>query len=82
MIIFKLGNALGMGHINLRSNKLNLKGIVQRILRGVKTKLIPSVLVNWRPAHFSFWYLKGTPSQEEQKTIYSNLKITEIFPAV
>jgi hypothetical protein len=35
------------------------KGIVQRILRGVETRLIPSVLVNWWPAHFSFRILKG-----------------------
>ncbi len=32
-----------------------LKGIVQRIPRGVNTKLKLSVLVNWRPDHFSFW---------------------------
>ncbi len=32
-----------------------LKDIVQqRILRGVNTKLKKPVLVNWRPAHFSF----------------------------
>jgi hypothetical protein len=31
-----------------------LKGSVQRILRGVTTKLKYSVLVNWRPGHFYF----------------------------
>jgi hypothetical protein len=31
-----------------------LKGIVQRILRGVNTKLQKSVLVTWRPGQFSF----------------------------
>jgi hypothetical protein len=30
------------------------KNIVQRILRGVNTKLKKSVLVNWRPGHFEF----------------------------
>ncbi len=55
-----------------------LKGIVQRIRRGVETRLIPSVLVNWRPAHFSFLNFKGTPSQEEHKTIFSILKTNEM----
>jgi hypothetical protein len=58
MIIFKLGNALGMGHINPRNNKQNPKGIIQRILTGVETRIIPSMLLNWRPTHFSFWILK------------------------
>ncbi len=34
------------------------KGIVQQILRRVETRLIPFMLVNWRPAHFYF-ILKG-----------------------
>jgi hypothetical protein len=33
---------------------LMLKGIVHQILRGVNIKLNKSVLVNWRPAFFSF----------------------------
>jgi hypothetical protein len=36
--------------------------IAQRILRGVNTKLKSSVLLNWRPGHFSFFIL--TLSQE------------------
>jgi hypothetical protein len=39
--------------------KVAFKGIAQRILRKIETRLIPYVLVNWRPAHFSFWILKG-----------------------
>ncbi len=35
-----------------------LKGIVQRILRVVETRLIRSVLVNWRTLRFYFWILK------------------------
>jgi hypothetical protein len=31
-----------------------LKGIVQRILRGVEIGIKKSVLVNWRPGRFSF----------------------------
>jgi hypothetical protein len=34
------------------------KGTVQQILRGVKPRLIQSMLVNWRPAHFSFGILQ------------------------
>ncbi len=37
-----------------------LKGIVQKILRGVvETRRIPSKLVNWRPARFFFLTFKG-----------------------
>ncbi len=54
-------------------NKIFLKGIVQRILRGVVTRLIPSLQVNWRLAYF-----KETPSQEEHRTIFSGLKINEM----
>jgi hypothetical protein len=50
------------------------KGIVEQILRGIETRLIWSVLVNWRPANFYFWILK-TPSQEELKIIFSGLNI-------
>ncbi len=49
--------------------KDDIKGIVQQILRGVNTKLKNSVLVNWKPGHFSILNFKGTPSQEEHKTI-------------
>jgi hypothetical protein len=52
--------------------------IVQRILRGVETRLIRSVLVNWRPAQLFFLKLKGPPSQEEHKTMFSSLKINEM----
>jgi hypothetical protein len=31
------------------------------------------MLVNWRPVRFSFLNFKGTPSQEEHKTIFSSL---------
>ncbi len=39
---------------SLEGRVLKLKGIVQRILRGVNTRLKKFVLVNWRPASFSF----------------------------
>jgi hypothetical protein len=32
-----------------------------------------SVLENWRLSPFFFLSIKGTPSQEEQKTIFSGL---------
>ncbi len=50
---------------------LMLKGIAHQILRGVNIKLKKSVLVNWRPAFFFFLNFKGSPSQEEHKTIFS-----------
>jgi hypothetical protein len=40
-----------------------IKGNVQRILRGVETRLIQSVLLEGRP--FLIFNFKGTPSQEE-----------------
>jgi hypothetical protein len=67
----------------------NFKGIVQRILRGVETRLVPSVLINWRFANFFVWKFKGTLLQEEHTTIFSGLKINEMglstrsdFPAI
>jgi hypothetical protein len=36
------------------------------------------MLVNQRPAHFFFLNFKGTPSQEEHKTIFSGLKINKM----
>jgi hypothetical protein len=39
----------------------------------VETRLIPSVLVL-----LFFFNFKGTPSQEEHKTIFSSLKINEV----
>ncbi len=36
------------------------------------------MLVNRRPAHFLFLNFKGTPSQEEHKTIFSGLKICKM----
>ncbi len=51
-----------------------LKGIVQRILRRVETRLIRSMLVNWRPVHFFKFKFKGTQSQKEHETIFSHLK--------
>jgi hypothetical protein len=45
-----------------------LKGIVQRILGGVKNKLKKSVLANWRPARFSFWILKGHHHKRSRKS--------------
>jgi hypothetical protein len=56
----------------------HLKGIVQRILIGVNIKHKQSVLVNWRPGHFFFMNFKGTPSQEEHKTIFSGSKINKM----
>jgi hypothetical protein len=39
------------------------------------------MLVNWRPAWFLF-YFKGTPSQEEHKTIFSGFKIVDLHDLV
>jgi hypothetical protein len=50
---FKFCNHPRAGIIKLLKS-LHLKSIVQRILRGVNTKLKNSVLVTWRPDHFSF----------------------------
>jgi hypothetical protein len=55
------------------------KGSVQRILRGVTTKLnqiFRPRKLEARP--FLFLNFKGTPSQEEQKTIFSGLKINKM----
>ncbi len=43
------------------------KGIVQRILRGVKNKLKKSVLANWRTTRLSFWILKGHHHKRSRK---------------
>jgi hypothetical protein len=58
--------------------KSGLKGIGQRILRGVNTKLnkIRPRKLEARP--FFFLNFKGTPSKEEHKTIFSGLKINEM----
>ncbi len=40
----------------LRAARCRIKGIEQRILKGVNTKLKYSVLVNWRPSHFILFY--------------------------
>jgi hypothetical protein len=65
------------GKVKCTGSELSSKGIVQRILSRVESRLIRSMLVNWRSARFHFWIL-GTPSQEEHKTIFSGLKIYEI----
>jgi hypothetical protein len=44
----------GIAAVNIFLETELFKSIVQRILRGVNTKLKKSVLVNWRPAQFSF----------------------------
>jgi hypothetical protein len=49
----------GNVHRLIFSVKPFVKGIVQRILSGVDTMLKLSVLVNWKPARFSVWILKG-----------------------
>jgi hypothetical protein len=55
-------------------NPTLVKGIVQRILRGVNIQLKQSVLVNYVEARpFFFLNFKGTLSQEEHKTIFSGL---------
>jgi hypothetical protein len=36
-----------------------IKGIVQRIVRGVETRLKKSVWINWRHGRFPFLILKG-----------------------
>ncbi len=48
-------------------HQINFKGIFQRILRGVETRLIWSMLANWRPALFSFWILKGHHRKRSKK---------------
>ncbi len=55
----------------------SFKGTVQRILRGVETGLIWSMLVNWRPAYFSFWILKRHYHKRSIKP-FSGLKINEM----
>jgi hypothetical protein len=47
------------------------------------------VLVNWRPARYFFFNFKGTPPQEEHKTIFSGFTICKTalsdqsyFPAI
>jgi hypothetical protein len=56
-----------------------LKGIVQRIPRGVNTKLKYIICACKLEAHlFFFLNFKGTPSQEEHKTISSGLKICKM----
>jgi hypothetical protein len=48
-------HGLGKGfQVSLYVLGIGFKGIAQRILRGVNNKLKYSVLVNWRPAYFSF----------------------------
>ncbi len=61
--IFTLANCL-----IIRQNHC-LKGTVKRILTGVNTMLKKSVLVNWRPAHFSFRILKGHHHKRNIKPI-------------
>jgi hypothetical protein len=53
------------------------KGIVQRILRGVNTKLKLSVPVNWRPA--SFLILKGHHIKRSIKPFSAALLIKMTF---
>jgi hypothetical protein len=54
-----------------------VKGIVQRILRG--SCLAHSIRASKMEAHtFFFLNFKGTPSQEEQKTVFSGLKFIEM----
>jgi hypothetical protein len=55
-----------------------LIGIVQRILRGVNARLRKTVVMNWKPGNFFLSNFKGTPSQEEHKTIFSGLKIKKM----
>ncbi len=59
-----------------------VKGIVQRILRGVNTR-VNTKLKKIRPRKLEtrpIFYLnfKGTPSQEEHKTIFNGLKINKM----
>ncbi len=61
-------------------------GNVQRILRGANIKLKYSVLVNWRPAPFSFfWILKGHHDKSSKKpfsdrhTVPIRSPLTRIF---
>jgi hypothetical protein len=50
-----------------------LKGIVQRILTGVETRLKRSTLMTYTTAKYPFSILKKTPSQEKHKTGFSFL---------
>jgi hypothetical protein len=58
--------------------KTFIKGIVQRDLTGVETRLKRSVLMNLIVAKSAFLNFKGTPSREEHKTGFSVLTTTEL----
>ncbi len=65
--------------ISFSSVKNIFKGIVQRIIRGVKNKLKYVICAGKLEAHpFFFLNFKGTPSQEVQKTIFSGLMICKM----
>jgi hypothetical protein len=65
-------------HSGLSLLRLSLKGIVQRILTGDNTILKQSVLVNWRPARFSFRILKGHHHNRNIKPNFNSLKISKM----
>jgi hypothetical protein len=63
----------------IRSTVYNtVKGIVQQILSGVETRLIFIHAGELEADPLFFLNLKGTPSQQEQKNIFSGLKIYEM----
>jgi hypothetical protein len=53
-----------MSAVDCFSNKYNIKGIVQRDLRGVESRLKRSVLINCLVALVHFFKLKGHPAIE------------------
>ncbi len=55
-----------------------LQDTVQRILRGLESRLKWLVRLNWWPGRFFILNFKGTPSHEEHKTIFNGWKIYEV----
>ncbi len=56
-------------------SRSDIKGIVQRILRGVETRVIRSLLGELEAHPFFFLNFTGTPPQDEHNTIFSGLEI-------
>jgi hypothetical protein len=54
-------------YMHLQMLSVVVKDMVQRIQRGVNTKLKQSILANWRPGHFSFCILKGHHHMRSRK---------------
>jgi hypothetical protein len=55
-----------------------LKGIVQPFELGAETRLIRSAVKYWKPGKFFLEFFNDTISREENKTIFSGLRIFEM----